>query len=215
MTKSRHLLSLVIDPSPDSPIERRSKLDTSRLFPTGVQTVTNSIATPRPVAGTMVEVNGRTYAAPKRPTVVIVIDGFDPAYLEHGLAGTAHCPPCTLLRSTVSWGLPISKWLCPLLVRLGLLIGNPHETVLLKRVHGGQCAVREPVLEISRIKPVDDDHHGRTLRCGISPSIDFDHGARNRTGCRNGVGHGLNSGREAGGIELASPLGSGYPGSDR
>ena len=48
--------------------------------------MTNSIATPRPVAGTMVEVNGRTYAAPKRPTVVIVIDGFDPAYLEHGLA---------------------------------------------------------------------------------------------------------------------------------
>jgi hypothetical protein len=29
------LLSLVIDPSPDSPIERRSKLDTSRV-PTGV-----------------------------------------------------------------------------------------------------------------------------------------------------------------------------------
>jgi phosphonoacetate hydrolase len=48
--------------------------------------MTTSIATPRPVAGTMVEVNGRTYAAPKRPTVVIVIDGFDPAYLEHGLA---------------------------------------------------------------------------------------------------------------------------------
>jgi phosphonoacetate hydrolase len=34
----------------------------------------------------IVEVNGRTYATPKRPTVVIVIDGFDPAYLEHGLA---------------------------------------------------------------------------------------------------------------------------------
>jgi len=33
-----------------------------------------------------VEVNGRTYAAPKRPTVVIVVDGFDPAYLEHGFA---------------------------------------------------------------------------------------------------------------------------------
>ena len=26
------------------------------------------------------------YAAPKRPTVVIVVDGFDPAYLEHGFA---------------------------------------------------------------------------------------------------------------------------------
>ena len=35
----------------------------------------------------MVEVNGRSYAAPKRPTVVIVVDGFDPAYLEHGIAG--------------------------------------------------------------------------------------------------------------------------------
>jgi phosphonoacetate hydrolase len=35
---------------------------------------------------TVVEVNGRSYAAPKRPTVVIVIDGFDPAYLEHGFA---------------------------------------------------------------------------------------------------------------------------------
>ena len=35
---------------------------------------------------TSVEVNGRTYVAPKRPTVVIVVDGFDPAYLEHGFA---------------------------------------------------------------------------------------------------------------------------------
>lgn len=33
-----------------------------------------------------VEVNGRSYAAPKRPTVVIIVDGFDPAYLEHGIA---------------------------------------------------------------------------------------------------------------------------------
>jgi phosphonoacetate hydrolase len=31
-----------------------------------------------------IEVNGRTYAAPKRPTVIIVVDGFDPAYLAHG-----------------------------------------------------------------------------------------------------------------------------------
>jgi phosphonoacetate hydrolase len=36
-------------------------------------------------SNTIVEVNGRAYAIPKRPTVVIVIDGFDPAYLEHGL----------------------------------------------------------------------------------------------------------------------------------
>lgn len=31
-----------------------------------------------------VEVNGRLYAFPKNPTVIIIIDGFDPAYLEHG-----------------------------------------------------------------------------------------------------------------------------------
>jgi phosphonoacetate hydrolase len=35
---------------------------------------------------TVVEVNGRGYVVPKRPTVVIVVDGFDPAYLEHGFA---------------------------------------------------------------------------------------------------------------------------------
>ena len=37
-------------------------------------------------ADVTVEVNGRVYHAPRRPTVVIVVDGFDPAYLEHGLA---------------------------------------------------------------------------------------------------------------------------------
>jgi phosphonoacetate hydrolase len=47
--------------------------------------VNQSIA-PSPISGTTVEVNGRTYAAPKRPTVVIIVDGFDPAYLEHGIA---------------------------------------------------------------------------------------------------------------------------------
>jgi phosphonoacetate hydrolase len=47
--------------------------------------VTQSIA-PSRISGTTVEVNGRTYAAPKRPTVVIIVDGFDPAYLEHGIA---------------------------------------------------------------------------------------------------------------------------------
>ncbi len=35
---------------------------------------------------TVIKVNGRGYAVPKRPTVVIVVDGFDPAYLEHGFA---------------------------------------------------------------------------------------------------------------------------------
>jgi phosphonoacetate hydrolase len=36
--------------------------------------------------GIIVEVNGRLYTAPKRPTVVVLVDGFDPAYLEHGIA---------------------------------------------------------------------------------------------------------------------------------
>jgi phosphonoacetate hydrolase len=48
--------------------------------------VTGSAVKPHPVADIIVEVNGRTYAAPKRPTVVIVVDGFDPAYLEYGFA---------------------------------------------------------------------------------------------------------------------------------
>jgi phosphonoacetate hydrolase len=40
----------------------------------------------RRTAVTTVEVNGRSYRLPTRPTVVIVVDGFDPAYLEHGFA---------------------------------------------------------------------------------------------------------------------------------
>jgi len=40
----------------------------------------------RQIVETIVEVNGRTYRAPRHPTVVIVVDGFDPAYLEHGIA---------------------------------------------------------------------------------------------------------------------------------
>ena len=44
------------------------------------------IANSRPAEEVVVEVNGRTYAAPKHPTVIIVVDGFDPAYIEHGLA---------------------------------------------------------------------------------------------------------------------------------
>jgi phosphonoacetate hydrolase len=32
-----------------------------------------------------VSVNGRTYRKPRRPTVVICVDGFDPAYLQRGL----------------------------------------------------------------------------------------------------------------------------------
>ena len=46
----------------------------------------NQSVAPSHISGTAVEVNGRTYAAPKRPTVVIIVDGFDPAYLKHGIA---------------------------------------------------------------------------------------------------------------------------------
>ena len=38
----------------------------------------------RAAADQTVKVNGRAYAFPKRPTVIIVVDGFDPAYLDHG-----------------------------------------------------------------------------------------------------------------------------------
>jgi phosphonoacetate hydrolase len=48
--------------------------------------VTLPVEKVRPIAVTAVEVNGRSYKLPKRPTVVIVVDGFDPAYLEHGFA---------------------------------------------------------------------------------------------------------------------------------
>ena len=48
--------------------------------------MTTPIAREYVATGEIVEVNGRSYAAPKRPTVVIVVDGFDPAYLEHGFA---------------------------------------------------------------------------------------------------------------------------------
>jgi phosphonoacetate hydrolase len=36
--------------------------------------------------GGEIAVNGRTYALPRRPTIVICADGCDPAYIEHGLA---------------------------------------------------------------------------------------------------------------------------------
>src|SRR6185503_20408102 len=32
-----------------------------------------------------ISVNGRSYRKPRRPTVVICVDGFDPAYLQQGL----------------------------------------------------------------------------------------------------------------------------------
>jgi phosphonoacetate hydrolase len=50
----------------------------------------DSAVSERAEAGTRalrsLNINGRDYAFPKVPTVVIVIDGFDPAYLEHGFA---------------------------------------------------------------------------------------------------------------------------------
>ncbi|HXX50251.1 MAG TPA: phosphonoacetate hydrolase [Xanthobacteraceae bacterium] len=48
--------------------------------------MTSSVEKVQTTAAATVEVNGRSYKPPKRPTVVIVIDGFDPAYLEHGFA---------------------------------------------------------------------------------------------------------------------------------
>lgn len=36
-------------------------------------------------ASATVQVNGRSYRMPRRPTVAICVDGFDPAYLEQGL----------------------------------------------------------------------------------------------------------------------------------
>ena len=33
----------------------------------------------------MIELNGRRYRKPERPTVVICADGFDPAYVERGI----------------------------------------------------------------------------------------------------------------------------------
>ena len=41
---------------------------------------------PRLQATTHVKVNGRTYALPTRPTVIVCLDGFDPEYLERGIA---------------------------------------------------------------------------------------------------------------------------------
>jgi len=33
----------------------------------------------------VIEINGRAYRRPARPTVVVCVDGFDPAYLDHGI----------------------------------------------------------------------------------------------------------------------------------
>jgi phosphonoacetate hydrolase len=52
----------------------------------GASFMTTSAAGRHSAADPLVEVNGRSYAAPKHPTVLIVVDGFDPAYLEHGFA---------------------------------------------------------------------------------------------------------------------------------
>ena len=32
-----------------------------------------------------IELNGRRYREPQRPTVVICVDGCDPEYIEHGI----------------------------------------------------------------------------------------------------------------------------------
>ena len=48
--------------------------------------MTTSVAGKHSAADAFVDINGRSYAAPKHATVIIVVDGFDPAYLEHGFA---------------------------------------------------------------------------------------------------------------------------------
>jgi phosphonoacetate hydrolase len=39
----------------------------------------------------VIEVNGRRYASPKRPTVVICVDGCEPDYIAQAVAG-GHMP---------------------------------------------------------------------------------------------------------------------------
>jgi phosphonoacetate hydrolase len=58
----------------------------NRFFHSRSKFVTTLARNERQIADQVIEVNGRTYRAPKRPTVVIVVDGFDPAYLQHGFA---------------------------------------------------------------------------------------------------------------------------------
>jgi phosphonoacetate hydrolase len=53
---------------------------------TRAQPVTASIPKTELAATPIVEVNGRAYGAPRRPTVIVVVDGFDPSYLDHGFA---------------------------------------------------------------------------------------------------------------------------------
>ncbi len=48
--------------------------------------MTLTTATRRPNEVGEVEINGRSYLLPKQPTVVICLDGFDPEYLERGIA---------------------------------------------------------------------------------------------------------------------------------
>jgi phosphonoacetate hydrolase len=47
----------------------------------------------------LIEANGRSYAVPRRPVVVICLDGFDPEYLERGIADGV-LPTIGALRST-------------------------------------------------------------------------------------------------------------------
>ena len=48
--------------------------------------IDDTSAAEHPRAQIPIEANGRSYAPPKRPTVVICLDGFDPEYLEVGVA---------------------------------------------------------------------------------------------------------------------------------
>jgi len=48
--------------------------------------LTTDLMTHRPTSTECVEVNGRSYALPAQPVVVICLDGFDPEYLTQGIA---------------------------------------------------------------------------------------------------------------------------------
>ncbi len=47
----------------------------------------------------MIELNGRRYREPRQPVVVICVDGFDPAYLDRGIADGI-LPTLAALRAT-------------------------------------------------------------------------------------------------------------------
>src|SRR5687768_15547729 len=53
-----------------------------------IQAMSRPGSAPRPAARS-VEVNGRTYAFPQRPVVVVCVDGCEPDYLTRAIAASA------------------------------------------------------------------------------------------------------------------------------